>query len=153
MNIPLSIERIVLALWVGGLWTVGLLVAPELFRSLESRQVAGLIAGKLFTAVNYAGLVAGFILLVLVCWQHSWRSYRQWRSLLVGAMLILVATSQFVLMPMMQEIMQARLETTVVNHEMQNQFALLHGVSSGLYLVTSLIGLVLVVAGVTRRSG
>lgn len=153
MNIPLSIERIVLALWVGGLWTVGLLVAPELFRSLESRQVAGLIAGKLFTTMNYAGLAAGFILLVLVCRQHLWRSVRQWRSLLVGAMLILVATSQFVLMPMMQEIMQARLETTVVNHEMQNQFALLHGVSSGLYLVTGLIGLVLVVAGVTRRSG
>ena len=152
MNISLSIERIVLALWVGGLWAVGFLVVPELFRSLESRQVAGSIAGNLFAAMNYCGLVAGFVLLALVYKQHSWRGYRLWRTLLIVAMLMLVATGQFVLTPMMQEIKQARLATALVSLDTQNQFAVLHGMSGGFYLLTSIIGLVLVVAGATRQS-
>ncbi len=154
MNIPVSIERIVLALWVGGLWSIGLLVAPELFRSLESRQIAGAIAGNLFTVMNYSGLIAGLILLSLAHrqYQYRWRSFRQWRTLLIVAMLVLVAISQFVLTPMMQEIKQARLVTAVVSLDTHNQFAILHGLSGILYLLTSVSGLVLVAAGATRKS-
>lgn len=152
MNISYSIERIILALWVGGLWSVGFLVAPELFRSLESRQVAGTIAGNLFAVMNYFGLIAGIILLALAHKQHSWRSYRQWRTLLIAAMLLLVGISQFVLAPMMQEIKPAWLATAAVSAEAHKQFAVLHGVSSVLYLLISASGLVLVVAGATRRT-
>lgn len=153
VNISTSIERIVLALWVGGLWSIGLLVAPELFRSLESRQVAGTIAGNLFTVMNYSGLIAGAILLSLAHRQNQyrWQSFRQWRTLLIIAMLILVLISQFVLTPMMQEIRQARLVTAVLSLDTHNQFAVLHGLSSILYLLTSISGLVLVAAGATHK--
>jgi uncharacterized membrane protein len=154
VNISASIERIVLALWVGGLWSIGLVVAPELFRSLESRQVAGAIAGNIFTVMNYSGLIAGLILLSLAHrqYQYRWRSFRQWRTLLIVTMLILVVISQFVLTPMMQEIKQARLVTAVVSLDMHNQFAILHGLSSILYLLTGILGLVLVAAGAAEKS-
>ncbi len=152
VNISFSIERIVLALWVGGLWSVGFLVAPELFRSLESRQVAGTIAGNLFAVMNYCGLIAGTILLVLAHKQHSWHSYRQWRTLLIVVMLMLVGISQFLLAPMMQEIKPEWLATAAVSAHAHKQFAVLHGVSSVLYLFISASGLILVVAGATRRT-
>lgn len=145
-----SIERVVLTLWVGGLWTVAFLVAPELFRSLESRQAAGALAGNIFTQINYCGLVAGLILLVLVHRRHAWQGFRQWRTLLLMTMVILVAVSQFALTPMMQELKQARLAIETVSLTMNNQFAILHGLSSALYLLVSLIGMLLVVVGVTR---
>jgi len=153
VNVPIAIERVVLALWVGGIWAIGFLVAPELFRSLESRHVAGEIAGNLFSVVNYFGLAAGFILLVLAYKQHSWRCYRQWRTALILAMLAGVMVSQFALTPKMREIKQERLTAKLMNPARHKLFATLHGVSSALYLVTSVSGLVLVVAGATRRAG
>ena len=34
-------ERIMLTLWVGSLWAVGLMVAPTLFTQLDDRALAG----------------------------------------------------------------------------------------------------------------
>ncbi|MHB8562653.1 MAG: DUF4149 domain-containing protein, partial [Acidiferrobacteraceae bacterium] len=53
------LERVVLTLWVGGMWSVGYLVAPVLFSMLDSKTVAGNIAGRLFSYLGMAGLVCG----------------------------------------------------------------------------------------------
>ena len=44
--------------WVGGIWMVGLMVAPVLFASLN-KVTAGLIAGKVFASVAWIGLGCG----------------------------------------------------------------------------------------------
>ena len=45
-----------LTLWVGGLWAIGYLVAPTLFATLADRQLAAMLAGKLFILIGWVGL-------------------------------------------------------------------------------------------------
>ncbi|MCH2219440.1 MAG: DUF4149 domain-containing protein [Dechloromonas sp.] len=40
-----ALYLITIALWVGGLWAIGYIVAPVLFSSLGDRQLAGMVAG------------------------------------------------------------------------------------------------------------
>ena len=50
---------VAITLWVGGMWAIGYMVAPVLFSSLGDRQLAGLVAGKLFSLIGkYAGDIA-----------------------------------------------------------------------------------------------
>ncbi|MDX1696976.1 MAG: DUF4149 domain-containing protein, partial [Thiohalobacterales bacterium] len=71
-------ERIALALWVGGLWAVGLMVAPVLFAQIPDRALAGTIAGNLFMLTALLGLVCGSILLlagILRTGRFDWRTW------------------------------------------------------------------------------
>jgi len=130
-------ERILLTLWVGGLWVTGFLVAPALFALLDDRALAGTIAGNLFTKVSYIGLLCGGVLLAL---NQRMKRCIGWRSMLIIAMLALVAIGQFGLTPMIAELRQQGLADSA-------RFGLLHGLAGTLYLVTSVLGLVLVAAG------
>ena len=44
-------ERVLLTLWVGGLWAIGYMVAPALFATLEDRALAGNLAGLMFEII------------------------------------------------------------------------------------------------------
>ena len=57
------LSLIVIALWAGALWMTGL-SAYVLFDTLQDRQLAGSIAGKLFTVVSYIGMASGLYLLL-----------------------------------------------------------------------------------------
>ncbi|HEY0563542.1 MAG TPA: DUF4149 domain-containing protein, partial [Methylophilus sp.] len=48
---------IIMTLWVGGLWMTGL-SAYLLFDTLPSRQMAGMVAGRLFTVISYIGMAS-----------------------------------------------------------------------------------------------
>jgi len=135
--------RLLLTLWVGGMWTVGFLVAPTLFAMLaDNRMLAGSIAGRLFTTMSYVGLVCGALLLLAVIMQHGKAWLRQWRAGVLLLMLVIICIGEFVLQPMMAELKQAGLQD-----ENAAAFARLHGVSSVLFLINSVAGLVLVIAG------
>ena len=143
LNIPLAIkflpvaERILLTLWVGSLWVAGFVVAPLLFAELDDRALAGSIAGSLFTLTSYIGLLCGSLLLVL----NAVMSRRiNWRAVVIVCMLLLVAIGQFVITPMVAELRVQGLTDT-------QRFGQLHGVASVLFLITSVLGLVLVAAG------
>ena len=60
------LERILLTLWVGGLWVIGFVVAPTLFATLPETSMAGTVAGSLFTSISRIGLLCGSALLLLV---------------------------------------------------------------------------------------
>ena len=47
---------IAITLWVGGLWAIGYIAVPALFSSLGGRQLAGMVAGKLFSLIGWVGL-------------------------------------------------------------------------------------------------
>lgn len=49
------IALIVIALWAGALWMTGI-SAYVLFDTLQDKQLAGAVAGKLFTVVSYIGM-------------------------------------------------------------------------------------------------
>ena len=139
-------ERILLTLWIGGMWAIGYIVAPVLFKMLE-RQVAGNIAGQLFTIMSYIGLLCGILLLTSLIYRVGFSNWLQWRVLLIVAMLVIILIGQFVLQPMMVELKAAGL-----TGDIKAQFGRLHGISSILFMANSLAGLALVIYGLTGKT-
>lgn len=141
-------SRVLLTLWVGGMWTVGFIVAPTLFAMLDdNRMLAGSLAGRLFTAMSYIGLACGTLLLVAMIVQYGKAMLRQWRAWVLLLMLVIICIGEFVLQPVMAQLREAGLQDANAV-----AFGRLHGVSSVLFLINSLAGLVLVIAGVNTAS-
>lgn len=133
-----KIETVLQTLWIGGLWVTGYVVTPILFASLDERRLAGELAGHMFTAINYIGLACGTLLLAFAVLKSSGSFLKDRRIMVLLLMLVLIVVSAFVLQPMMQEL---KLSGIVPGSEAAAQFGQLHGVSSVLYLLTSLLGL------------
>ncbi len=140
-------EQVLLTLWVGSHWSIGYLAVPILFATLDDRILAGLLAGKMFTAVSFIGLGCGFALLLMVV-QGSQRAVRDSRVLLLVLMLMLVVMGEFVLQPMMADL---KAEGLIEGSEAAARFGMLHGVASLLYLVNSASGLALLFLSVRQR--
>jgi len=135
------LERILLTFWVGGMWSVGYVVAPVLFHML-SRVQAGAVAGQLFSIMSVVGLISSALLLLSLAWDERAGLLRQWRGLVLIAMWLIIAIAQFVLEPRMVALREAGL-----SGENYHAFMRLHGVSQLLFLLVSLGGLSLVVCG------
>ena len=103
----------------------------------EAAALAGSIAGNLFTKVGYVGLVCGSGLLLL---QWLLKRGAGWRLWALVTMLALVVIIQFGLTPMLAELRVQGLSGSA-------RFGQLHALTGGLYLVTSMLGMALVVAG------
>ena len=131
-------ERVLLTLWVGGLWTVGYMVAPALFATLEDRALAGTLAGLMFEIIAWIGMGCAPMLLVINQVRYPGRRLN-WRMLVLLAMLLMVMLGQFVLAPMMADL-------RATGQADADAFARLHGIASLVYLVNSVLGLVLVMA-------
>ena len=134
-------ERILLTLWVGALWVAGFMVAPLLFAELDDRALAGSLAGSLFTVTSYLGLCCGGLLLIM-----NGLNYRSinWRAVIIVSMLLLVAIGQFVITPMVVELRAQGLTDSA-------RFGQMHGMASVLFIITSVLGLILVAAGQKNR--
>jgi hypothetical protein len=142
-----GVERVSLALWVGGMWVAGYLVAPSLFATLTDRHLAGELAGNIFRLMSYAGLVCGALLLVIALNFARSEWVKTWRIWTLASMLVLVAVGAFVVQPQMVALKAAGIHPGT---EQAAQFGRLHGISSVLYLINSLLGLALVVAGIRK---
>ena len=139
-------ERILLTIWVGGMWTVGYIVAPTLFTVLDNKVLAGSIAGHLFTVMSYVGLVSGGLLLLVAAMAYGISLLRQWRGLVLVGMLLIICIGQFVLQPQM-----AVLRDTGLSGANAIAFMRLHGIAQVLFLIASVGGLALVLFGVGPR--
>lgn len=139
-----AIERILLTAWVGGVWAIGYIAAPTLFAVLDDRKMAGQLAGQMFHIINWLGLICGIVLLIAVVKRYG----RVWQLWLLLAMVLLVASNEFILQPMMAEL---KAQGLLEGSEAKARFGMLHGISSILYLLVSLMGLVLVVTGLSKK--
>jgi hypothetical protein len=139
-----ALERTLLTFWVGGLWTVGFVVAPLLFAELDDRALAGTLAGAIFSVMGYAGLACGACLLAINGLLRGERRFIAWQTFVIVAMLVLILLGEFVLAPWIAELRAAGLTESA-------RFAQAHGLASGVYLVNCVLGLVLVSIG--RRDG
>lgn len=150
-----------LTLWVGGLWSIGYLVAPTLFSVLPERQLAGNIAGRLFALIGWIGIGSAAYLLLYQLLLHRFGAFRRALFWLPFLMLLLSLVGQFGVQPLIAQIKAeaAAREAVVaaVDVLLKDRFATWHGVSSILYLVQSLLGAAMVVlaggsaGGRTRR--
>jgi len=143
------VERVLLTLWVGGLWMTGLVVAPVLFRNYE-RMVAGDIAGHLFAAMSWLGMLCGALLLTFSVVRTRQRVWRDWRAGVLVVMLALTVIGEFGLAARMRELKEL-MTLPPVAPAVLSEFGRLHGIASLLFLVNSALGLVLVIFGMRPR--
>lgn len=139
------IFRIAMCLWCGGLWIMGL-SAWMLFRTLNSRALAGEVAGSLFGLIAWVGLACAAYLLVFLLARRQWAAFKSSVFWLVLAMLLLTLAGYFGIQPILAALKAEAWPRTVMESVVRDRFATWHGVSSGLYLVQSLLAVVLVLS-------
>jgi hypothetical protein len=138
------IRLLVAVAWAGSLWTVGYLAAPTLFATLGDRALAGTIAGSMFHVQAMVSLVCGMLLMLLL-WLATpdWRAVRRRKVLaIIAGMLLCTVAVHFGLQPMMAELRA----TGLAEEAVKSRFGLLHGVSSVIYLVQSVLAVWLLVS-------
>lgn len=132
------------ALWVGGLWAVGYLVAPMLFHNLDDRMLAGMLAGKMFGGIAWVGMVCAFWLLMFRFARFGADALKQGFFWIAFLMLLLTLAGHFGIQPILVQLKEAALPKDVMESLFKDRFATWHGVSSVVYLIQSLLGLALV---------
>jgi len=140
-----ALYALAIALWVGGLFAIGYLAAPVLFAQLSDRMVAGNLAGAMFTLVAWAGLACGAYLLLFLLGRKGWRAVKTGVFWIVLAMVLLTIAGHFGIQPIMAQLKADALPRHVMESALKDRFATWHGISSGLYLLQSLLGLWLVI--------
>lgn len=140
-----ALYLISIAVWVGGLWAIGYMAAPVLFASLGDRQLAGMVAGKLFALIGWVGLGSAAWLLVFLVLRYGRQVFKRAIFWLVVLMALLTAASQFGIQPLMAQLKLDAMPREVMESVLRDRFAAWHGISSILYLVQSLLGLWLVI--------
>ncbi|QWD75024.1 DUF4149 domain-containing protein [Polynucleobacter sp. TSB-Sco08W16] len=138
---------VVSGLWVGSFITVGFLVVPVLFSTLGDRQVAGMVAANLFKTTALIGVALSILLMLmanhLVRLDHQQFRFIRWILL---AMLSCTITAAFIIIPWMNSLRDQALFAGLSVSESTNAilFNRLHGVSSTLFMIQSVLGLLLV---------
>ena len=140
-----ALYLVAITLWVGGLWALGYIAAPVLFASLGDRQLAGIIAGKLFAIIGWVGLGSAAYLIIFLISRQGGRFFKSAVFWLVLLMALMSVASQFGIQPLMAQLKADALPREVMESVLRDRFATWHGVSSILYLLQSLLGLWLVV--------
>lgn len=141
------VRFLVASLWAGSLWTIGFIVAPTLFATLSDRVLAGNIAGSMFRAEAWLSFACAVVLLALLQWGAGALELKRRRLLgaLVLSMLVCALLSHFGISPLMAELKaQAQGSSGIMDEAMRSRFGMLHGVSTLIFAVQSLLAGVLI---------
>lgn len=145
-DLPRHLAALSVTLWVGGMWMLGYVVVPVLFKALPDRMLAGRIAGELFTLLAYIGIASALYLLLFQLQQSGRAALRRSSFRITAAMLLLVLIGQFVLQPVLADLKLQAQPLDVMNSAFAAQFKTWHAVSGVIYLIQSLLGIALVLA-------
>jgi hypothetical protein len=137
------INLIVITLWVGGLWMTGI-TSYVLFDVMHDKQLAGGLAGKLFTIISYIGIASGFYLLIQRLLDYGTGALKQSFFWAVLLMLLLVLAGHFGIQPIIAQLKASALPNDVMQSVFAERFRNWHGVASVAYLAECLLGFVLV---------
>lgn len=136
-------QLLVAAVWCGALWTIGYMVAPGLFAWAPDRTVAGTLAGRFFGVVGWLGLGAGLLLIGLTAARRRLRSgfaacaAAMWLCALALTVWIQPQAAQARALRASQDQRDAAIGAMPVS----TAFARWHAISSGVYLMQSLLGI------------
>ena len=137
------LNLIVVTFWVGALWMTGL-TAYVLFDTLHDKQLAGSLAGELFTIVSYIGMASAFYLLIQRLLDYGTGALKQSFFWAVFLMLLLVLAGHFGIQPLLAQLKADALPNDVMQSVFADRFRNWHGVASVAYLLECLLGFVLV---------
>jgi len=143
-DLPRHLAALSITLWVGGMWMLGYVAVPALFKFLPDRQLAGRTAGELFTLLAYIGIACALYLLIYQLRQSGLAAMKQRLFQITIASLLLVLVGQFVLQPLMVDLKAQALPLDVMSSAFATRFKTLHAVSEILFLIQSLLGIALV---------
>lgn len=146
MKAPLIRRVFLLAvgLWLGAILAVGYLVAPVLFTNLPDRLLAGFIAGEMFRITTTITLVVAIVLLGLSNWlvNRGFDDYRKIRWFILIILLLAIAGSLLQMWLVDLKRLASIEGVGVMQSSYAIPFARLHGVSSVLFLLESVVGLI-----------
>jgi Domain of unknown function (DUF4149) len=141
---PQKISLIIITLWVGALWAFGL-VAYILFKALpNNHQLAGNLAGQLFTIVRYIGMASAFYLLIQRLFDYGTSSLKQAYFWAIFVMLLLILVEHFGIQPILAQLKADAMPNDVMKSVFASRFGKWHGVASVAYLIECLLGFVLI---------
>jgi cytochrome bd-type quinol oxidase subunit 1 len=115
-----------------------------LFDSLQDKQLAGSLAGKLFTVVSYIGLVSAFYLLVYRLVQFGTPALKQSFFWAVFFMLLLVLAGHFGIQHVLEGLKAKAFPADVMQSVFADRFKTWHGVASMAYLIECILAIVMV---------
>lgn len=139
-----GIANLLLVLWVGSLLTLGAIAAPVLFSALDDKQLAGMLAGKMFTVGAWVGIVAGTFLLLHRLIRDGRAALKSLFFWLVLLMLLLTLAGHFGIQPILQNLKNQALPLAVMQSVFADRFSEWHGISRILWIIQSVLGVVLV---------
>ncbi|GAB3544220.1 DUF4149 domain-containing protein [Noviherbaspirillum agri] len=134
---------LIATLWVGSLWTIGYLVAPTLFSTLDDRALAGSIAGSMFRIEAWLSLFCAAVLLVTSRSASTEAATKSVNWLVLG-MVACTLLGYFGLQPFMADLRASAEQGGVMNPALRTQFGVVHGISSAFYLIQSMLGAILI---------
>ena len=138
---------LIAGLWVGSMLAVGYLVAPAIFSTMTDRQAAGMVAGSVFRLEAYLSLIVciGLMVLANLLVNRGLNQFRFIRWLLL-AMLLCSMAAAFIFIPWMNALRDEALlqGMPVMLSPSATLFGRLHGASSILFTLQSLLGIFLV---------
>lgn len=144
-----AFKNITQTLWVGGLWAIGFIAAPVLFRLLSGNHgLAGNLAGTMFTWMAWVGMFCGIFLLVYAIYSTGWRAIQTAPFWIVVGMLTCTFVNHFAVLPIISD-----LKTTAsqaAQGVLGGGFSTWHTISSVIYLIQCVLGLMLVVKDGSR---
>jgi len=138
------LNPVLLTLWVGALWMTAM-TASVLFQTIADRQLAGVVAGKLFTIVSYIGVGSGLWLLLQRLTADGFSAFKQSLFWIVLLMWVLVLIGEFGIQPLLAQLKASALPNDVMQSVFASRFRTWHGVASIAYVVECLLGLWLVI--------
>jgi len=144
-NFTRYLAQVAVTAWVGGMWAIGYLAVPVLFYAQPDKQLAGRLAGEMFSVSGYLGIVCALYLLGFYLAQSGRAAMRLRTFQLVLSMLLIAIIISFGIQPVMTELKALALPLDVMHSAFSGQFKMLHGFSSIAYLIESLLGVFLVI--------
>ncbi len=139
-----GLSLLIVALWAGALWMTGL-AAFLLFDSLPDRQLAGNLAGKLFTAVSYIGILSACYLLIHCLVNNGKRAIKQSFFWIVLSMLLLALVGHFGIQMILQNLKTQALPLEVMQSTFASQFKIWHAVAGMVYVAECILAIFMVI--------
>lgn len=158
MSVLRFVSVVLLAIWVGGLTALGTIGAPAIFATLDAhdpaggRTLAGAVFGAVFSRFQHVTWAIGGLLLAVLGVRAALGprprrlGLRMWT---IAGMLAMSAVTVFVLTPRIDHLRESTPGTIASlpdGDPRKVTFGRLHGLSTGLMVVTLIAGLGLILA-------
>lgn len=140
-----KVALFLITLWVGALWSIWGIAVQVLFDALaHDKQMAGMLAGRMFALVAYVGIVSATYLIIYRLLQAGVACFKQAYFWALVMMLLLTLAGQFGIQPILASLKAQALPADVMQSLFASRFSAWHGVASVAYLIECLLGLVLI---------